>query len=170
MSDAFDKWINSFTDEDYEEMLDDSNPFGFTDAQKSKALNLRAEPTPEQLEDFTLEQEFEEIEKPEEIEEPSGAPVKEPKGILPKIRRFLTKVEQEQGAPIEIEQITIRKPLGGGAPIRTEPTIGIEGMKMTRPPIALPPKVLPPKPPTAIAGIKSAILGAGKFIRRFFRV
>jgi len=154
LTDAFDKWINSFSDDEYEEMLDESNPFGFTDAQQSKALNIRSAPTPEQLEDLELEQEFEE---PLDVDDA----VKEAKEIdrVPSI----TRIEQIRREPIQIEQVR-------GAPIQIEPTIGIEGIKMTRPPIPIQPRVIPPKPPQFVTQIKSAILGAGKFIRRFFRV
>lgn len=46
MTDHFDAWINSMSNDEYEEMLDDDNPWGFSDAQEEKALNIRTPPTP----------------------------------------------------------------------------------------------------------------------------
>lgn len=155
MSDAFDKWINSFSDEEYEEMIDDSNPFGFTDAQKSKALNIRQAPTPEELDDLTLEQEFTEepidVEAPtEEIPEPRARP------ILPRVKR--ARITQQE-APVDISS-------------RTPITITRVEPSLEQPPTERPiqTRIAPPKPPTIRTRVRTRLLGVGKFLRRFFRV
>lgn len=63
MTDAFEAWIKGMSDDEYEDWLE--APFsegGASDAQEEKALNIREAPTPQELEDLELEQEFEEPE------------------------------------------------------------------------------------------------------------
>lgn len=140
MTDSFEKWINSFTDEEYDEMLDDDNPNGFTDAQQEKALNIRQPPTKQELEDLELEQEFD--------EEPT--PSREP-------RRFTDvtvgeRVTEETGISM------------------VEPTQQIPPSQPTVTPPITQPRVTPPKPPKITQQVKQAFVSAGKFVRRFFRV
>ena len=144
MTDAFEKWINSFSDEEYEEMLDEDNPNGFTDAQQEKALNIREPPTKEEIEDLEKEQEF--IEEPEEIEEP----IKEEKPF-----RVGKLVRPEVSEPV-IESATVVTPSGFQPIPQPTPT-----------PVIRP---QPPKPRAVVQAVRTAVVSAGRFIRRFFRV
>lgn len=54
MTDHFDEWINSMTDNEYSNWLEDEA----TEAQEEKALNIREAPTDEELEDIEDEQTF----------------------------------------------------------------------------------------------------------------
>lgn len=58
MTDSFESWINSMSDAEYEDMLNESNEDGFTNAQRSNALNIREAPDLQELEQLELEQEF----------------------------------------------------------------------------------------------------------------
>lgn len=67
MTDAFDKWINGMSDEEYEDWLEDEA----TNAQEEKALNIRTPPSKQEEEDMEALQEYEDNERTrqEEIEE-----------------------------------------------------------------------------------------------------
>lgn len=58
MTDSFDIWIESMSDEEYEDRLDSSTANGgFSVAQEAKALNIRKPASEEDLEDLEREQE-----------------------------------------------------------------------------------------------------------------
>jgi hypothetical protein len=141
MTDAFEKWINSMSDDEYEDMLDESNPNGFSDAQQEKALNIREAPTQQELEDFELEQEF--------IEEPT----------IDKEKVFTGK------------RITISEPSLEPTIEPTIDISGSTAQRIPTPiPIERPTVKAIPKPRAITQAIKTAVSSAGKFIRRFFRV
>lgn len=152
---SFERWINGMSNDEYADMLDESNPFGFSDAQEEKALNIRQAPTKEEEEDLELEQEGEIEEEKPRREKPIS------------IKEGITEIEQPVGEPIKItkvgERVTmVREPIPSGV---GEPTI---------PKIVTPPRtVIPPSKP-AVASFRSAVTtaikSAGQFVRRFFRV
>lgn len=60
MTDSFEAWINSMSEEDYEFMLDaDSGTEGFSASQYQKAINIRTPASEEDLEMLQREQESE---------------------------------------------------------------------------------------------------------------
>lgn len=63
MTDSFEDWINSMSDEEYEDRIDSSTSNGgFSVAQESKALNIRKPASEEDLEDLEREQESQVVE------------------------------------------------------------------------------------------------------------
>ena len=179
MSDAFEAWIRSMSDDEYSDMLDDSNPNGFTDNQEEKALNIREAPPIEEQSDLTRLQEFEE---PLEVEAPTEEQVQEQpkrKGSIfsrerepVTINEGTTFIEQPVGEPIKIskvgERVTMTREPVPRIPPQSTPSI-ISGS--VTPPST--PRVIPPSKPAVRSfrtSITNAVASAGRFVRRFFRV
>ena len=158
MTDHFDAWINSMSDDEYSDMLDESNPFGFSDKQEEKALNIREPPKKEEQEDLDAMQSFTEQ---EDIQEPERAePVKVIREETFTSTPIRTTTISESGIRVEQtgERVTmVREPISTPPPIQDR-----------APNIVAPPKVEPtppPKRPSRIARIRESIFG---FARRFF--
>ena len=160
MTDHFDKWINSMSDDEYDEMLDESNPFGFSDAQEEKALNIRAPPTKEEQEDLDAMQTFTEQ---EELAEPE---VKEP---------TVTRQDTYTSTPIRTTTISpsgIRVEQTGERvtmvrePITSTPRAEIPNTVVTPPKVNSP--TLPPPRPSEQRRIDRIGASVGRFFRRFF--
>jgi hypothetical protein len=76
MTDSFEKWINSMSEQDYADFVDEDDPDSGTDAQIEKALNIRTPITQQDEDDLDAMQEgiqdrdysrVEQIQEPEEI-------------------------------------------------------------------------------------------------------
>lgn len=153
--DAFEKWINGMSDDEYSDMLDESNPFGFSDKQEEKALNIREPPKKEEQEDLDAMQTFTEQ---EDIQEPERAePVKVIREDSYTSTPIRTTTISESGIRVEQtgERVTMVRDAmtSPSAPITTN---------------VAPPKVEPtppPKGPSRIARIRESVFG---FARRFF--
>jgi hypothetical protein len=176
---SFNKWINSMSDDEYEDMLDDTNPFGFSDKQEEKALNIRAPPTKEEQEDLDAMQEFtesEEIQEPEasepvqQIEEPRRrrdvfGRAEEPRENLITEGTNIT----ESGIRITKtgERVTmVREPIVPTTPVLSQP-ITPPNVVPTRPP---PPRNIRARISTVPKQINTSIRSGFNFARRFFRL
>lgn len=164
MPDHFDTWINSMSDDEYEDWLE--APFsqgGASDAQEEKALNIRTPPTNEEIEALEDEQEFDALSKQEQ--EYRDAERKEKKRQFKEnitINDGITELQQPVGEPITIRKVGDRVTMTR-TPMST-PDIGVS---------QTPPRIIPPSRPAMQSfrtSITNAVSSAGKFIRRFFRV
>lgn len=140
MTDAFEAWINSMSDNEYEDMLDD--PDGFTDAQEEKALNIRSRPEGNELEELEKEQEFVEPEQQVEQQTP---------------RITIQETEQEF---VRVEPTT--EPIGVDLPDRSFVPRERPALPKVEPPR--------PEPRKVTERVRQAVQSTGKFLRRFFRV
>jgi hypothetical protein len=159
------------SDDEYDDMLDDTNPFGFSDKQEEKALNIRAPPTKEEQEDLDAMQEFNE---PEDIPEPERAEpvqVQEERERRSTSQNIITEGTNITSSGIRItktgERVTmVREPIVPTTPVLSQPVI--------------PPNVLPSRPPpprnirarisTVPKQISTSIRSGFNFARRFFRL
>jgi hypothetical protein len=174
MTDHFDKWINSMSDDEYDSWLDAPYPIGASDAQEAKALNIREKPTQEEMQELEALQEFQEEQEVEaetrELEE-QDKQRKEDKRIYkeetraPIRERFtisegITEIPQSIGEPVTIKKI------GERVTMTRMPTLP------TNIPVQVPPRVIPQRPQVRSipSRIRNAVSSGISFARRLFRV
>ena len=182
MTDHFDKWINSMSDDDYIDFLDEDG----TDAQIEKALNIRDRPTEEELDELEREQEFKEREEileqreqlVEEREKQVEITIKQLEEVkelpIEKLKPALTKAKiKELIAPITIKGLPIPKekpalpsrliPLP--LPTPKAPVIPLSNAS----PVAVIPKALPalplPRPSVPTVVLKAPVTGVRQVAR-----
>jgi hypothetical protein len=126
MTDAFEKWINSFNEDDYNDWVDNNA----TDAQLEKALNIRQPESEKESEELEKEQEYRESEEREQQKTPVvyTAPKEE------KVSRQTEEYVPQQPIGYQVSDIPQRK----GAPIKVTRVSGIT--RVQRPPIRTTPR------------------------------